>query len=175
MKRNSFFAGLLACFILLSSFVATPVVAPATKNVVKPVEVNAKNVLIPVGGKAGVKVSLYELRNMKQSQLEVITGRKMNFFESLAFSKAQKQLKKQINDEGVVTGNKLKRAMGASSDGTSGFHLGGFALGFLVGLIGVLIAYLINDDKKRNRVKWAWIGFAAWVVIYFALIFPVLF
>ena len=166
MKRNSFFAGLLACFILLSSFVATPVVAPATKNVVKPVEINAKNVIIPVGGKMGVKLSLYELRNMKQSQLEVITGRKMNFFESIAFGKAQRQLKKQINEEGIVTGNKLKRAMGSSADLTSGFHLGGFALGFLIGPIGVLIAYLIDDDKKRNRVKWAWIGLIAWVVIF---------
>lgn len=165
MKRNSFFAGLLACFILLSSFVAVPVVTPASKNVVKPVEINAKNVLIPVGGK-GVKLSLYELRNLKQGQLESITGRKMNFFESLAFSKAQRQLKKQINEEGVVTGNKLKRAMGSSADLTSGFHLGGFALGFLIGPIGVLIAYLIDDDKKRNRIKWAWIGLIAWVVIF---------
>ena len=56
--------------------------------------------------------------------------------------------------------------MGSSADLTSGFHLGGFALGFLIGPIGVLIAYLIDDDKKRNRVKWAWIGLIAWVVIF---------
>jgi len=38
----------------------------------------------------------------------------------------------------------LKRA----GDGSLAFYIGGFALGFLLGLIGVLIAYLINDDKK---------------------------
>jgi len=31
-------------------------------------------------------------------------------------------------------------------------------LGFLLNLVGVLIAYLIKDDYKSNRVKWAWIG-----------------
>jgi hypothetical protein len=175
MKRNFFFASLVACLIFLCSFVVKPAVNPAAENVVKPAELNAKNIFIPIGGKTGVKVSLYDLRNMKQSQLEVITGRKMNFFEHSAFNSAQRKLKKQINEDGVVTGNKLKRAMGAAGDGTTGFHIGGFALGFLVGLIGVLIAYLIHDDKKRNRVKWAWIGFAAWLVIYFALIFPALF
>ena len=46
-----------------------------------------------------------------------------------------------------------------------GFQAGGFFLGFLLGLIGVLITYLINDDQKRNRVKWAWIGFAIWIGI----------
>jgi hypothetical protein len=41
----------------------------------------------------------------------------------------------------------------------------------LVGLIGVLIAYLKNDDKKDNRVKCACIGFAVWVgILLIALI-----
>jgi hypothetical protein len=43
-------------------------------------------------------------------------------------------------------------------------------LGFLLGLIGVLIAYLIKDDKKRNRVKWAWLGLLAWVVIWLIVV-----
>jgi hypothetical protein len=45
-----------------------------------------------------------------------------------------------------------------------------FALGFLLGLIGLLIAYLINDDYKHNRVKWAWIGFGIVVVLNIILI-----
>ncbi len=43
-----------------------------------------------------------------------------------------------------------------------------------MGLIGVLIAYLINDDNKSNRVKWAWIGFGAFVVIYLVILLSVL-
>ncbi|MEI7735906.1 MAG: hypothetical protein WCI49_10590 [Ferruginibacter sp.] len=170
MKIKLFSIPLLAVFFVLSSFVNKSVV-PSKSEVTEPVIVNAKNVYIPVGGKVDSKVSLFDLRNMKQSELEAITGRKMNFFERNSFNKAQRKLQRSINDKGEITGNKLKKAMTSATDGTEGFHIGGFALGFLVGLIGVLIAYLINDDKKRNRVKWAWIGCVAWIVIYFAFIF----
>ncbi len=81
-------------------------------------------------------------------------------------------MKRGINKDGVVTGKKMKKMFAAG--GETGFHVGGFALGFLVGLIGVLIAYLINDDYKRNRVKWAWIGFGVFVVIYAVVLVSVL-
>ena len=55
--------------------------------------------------------------------------------------------------------------MARDGEGQTGFHAGGFFLGLLLGLIGVLIAYLINDDKHRNRVKWAWIGWGVIVVL----------
>ena len=51
------------------------------------------------------------------------------------------------------------------ADGRSGFNPGGFALGFFAGLIGVLIAYLIKDDHKKNRTKWAWLGLGIAVVL----------
>ena len=173
MKIKLFSIPLLAAFFVLSSFVNKAVV-PSHNEVTEPVIVNAKNVYIPVGGKIDTKVSLFDLRNMKQSELEAITGRKMNFLERTSFSKAQKKLQKEISDNGEITGNKLKKAMKYASDGTTGFHLGGFALGFLVGLIGVLIAYLIKDGKRKNRIKWAWIGFGVWVLLYIALILPAL-
>ena len=44
--------------------------------------------------------------------------------------------------------------------------IGGFALGFLLGVIGVLIAYIIENGKNRPLIKWAWIGLAAWVVVW---------
>ena len=39
-----------------------------------------------------------------------------------------------------------------------------------MGLIGVLIVYLINDDQERNRLKWAWIGFGVWVAIFLTVL-----
>jgi hypothetical protein len=74
------------------------------------------------------------------------------------------KLKRSIAEDGTISSKKLKKHA-TLIDGETGFHLGGFALVFLIGLIGVLIAYLINDGKKPNRTKWAWIGLAAWVVI----------
>ena len=46
---------------------------------------------------------------------------------------------------------------------TSDFNIGGFVLGLLLSVIGVLIAYLIGDT---NVIKWAWIGFAVFLVIF---------
>ena len=169
MKMKLLSVSLLASFFLLTSFVS-----PGLRDNGNTVAVNAKVIFIPIGGAPGTQVSLFDLRNMTKSQLEELTGRKMNFAENIAFNKAQKRLKKDINEQGEVTGKKLKKMMYSSGDGTTGFHIGGFALGFLVGLIGVLIAYLIKDDKKKNRVKWAWIGLAAWLVIYLAIILPAL-
>ncbi len=44
---------------------------------------------------------------------------------------------------------------------------GGFALGFFLGLIGVLIAYLTSDNKDFLRSTW--IGAATWAVLYLLL------
>jgi hypothetical protein len=91
------------------------------------------------------------------SGLQTLTERKMNFTERISFRIAQKKLRKNIAADGTIEKKKLEKFF-LKRSGETGFHVGGFALGFFLGLIGVLIAYLINDDYKRNRVKWAWIG-----------------
>lgn len=144
---------------------------PFSTTTVKPGRLHASAVMIPIG-KDGKKISLLELSTISKSGLENLTGRKMNFTQRLAFKGAQKKLRNGINNDGFVVDKKLQKAF--AGDGDSGFHLGGFALGFLLGLIGVLIAYIINDDYKRNRVKWAWIGVAAVLVISLILIAAVL-
>lgn len=131
----------------------------------------ASEIMIPIG-QSGKTISLLELGNIKQTDLEILTGRKMNAPERFAFRSAQRKINRGINSEGEITNKKMKKMFYA--DGETGFHIGGFALGFLVGLIGVLIAYLINDDNKKNRVKWAWIGFGAFVAVYFILVAAVL-
>jgi len=146
------------CFTLfISSYAKSNAVLPA--NSVKP---NANQVLIPIGHN-GERVSLMDLATMKVKDLETITGEKMNLKDRIGFSIAQKQLRNSINADGTINNKRLAKAV-AKVDG-SGFNLGGFALGLLLGLIGVLIAYLIKDGKKKERVKWAWIGWGVWLVI----------
>lgn len=140
---------------------SSPVNNNTTKN-----KIYASEIFIPIG-KTGNKISLLELSTITKADLEKITGNKMNSAESRAFYGAQKKLKKGINSDGVVTKSKLKKLYNEGKegiDGTTGFHLGGFALGFFLTIIGVLIAYLLKDGKSKNRQKWAWIGLAAAIV-----------
>jgi hypothetical protein len=124
----------------------------------------ASEVRIPVGN-TGKFVTLQELATIDIADLEKLTGKKMGLLHRLEFKLAQKKLRRSINADGTINNRKLASMAQKDMDGTTGFHLGGFALGFLLGLIGVLIAYLINDEKHSNRVKWAWIGLGVIVVL----------
>ena len=140
-----------------------PTVAPAVVAAA-PAAVKASEILIPLGN-TGKTVNLQDLSTMNTADLEKMTGKKMGFFHRMEFKLAQKKLRRSINADGTLNNKKLAMLASKDMDGDTGFHIGGFALGFLLGLIGVLIAYLINDEKKHNRVKWAWIGLAVIVVI----------
>ena len=106
---------------------------------------------------------------MKVGEYEQFTGKKMSFFKKVHFKIAQKKLRQSINADGTIRNKKMERMFNTGMDGTTGFHLGGAALGLFLFVIGVLIAYLIDDEKKANRVKWAWIGAA--VALLFGIFF----
>jgi hypothetical protein len=160
-KLILFTTGLAAVLCLSAAF--TPSATPKKS-------LNAKEVMIPIGG-TDKTISLMELSEISAAELEALTGRKMSWGERISFKKAQKKLKKSYDENGTITNKKILKHANPD-DLTAGFHLGGFALGFLLSLIGVLIAYLIKDDKKGNRVKWAWIGFGVALAIW--LIFAIL-
>jgi|GEM_PF-801316 hypothetical protein len=151
-----------------------PSVAPAVTaaapagTAAAPAALKAADINIPLG-KTGKTVNLQELATMKVSDVETMTGKKMGLLRRVEFKLAQKKLRRWINADGTINNKKLAMLASKDMDGDTGFHIGGFALGFLLGLIGVLIAYLINDEKKHNRVKWAWIGLAVIVVIVIAV------
>jgi hypothetical protein len=151
---------LLTAIAIFSVSFATSVVE------IKPV-LRADQIFIPTN-KTGGKISLMELSRIKIKDFEILRGQKMKFIDRLTFKAAQKKVRDNINNDGTINSKKLNKFFKKS--GESGFHIGGFALGFLLGLIGVLIAYLINDDYKRNRVKWAWIGLGAWIAILLVII-----
>jgi hypothetical protein len=158
MKRSFIlFAFLL---VLSSTYAMDPVKTTA-------LPLKASSIMIPVGSN-GQSMSLEQLAHIKPREFARLTNKNMNFFERAGFTLAQKKLRNNIKADGTINNKKLDKLV-AALDGETGFHVGGFALGFLLGLIGILIAYLINDDYKSNRRKWAWIGFGSFLVIYLIL------
>lgn len=135
---------------------------------------NASTILIPVG-KTGQTISLMEFSKLKPAEYEKLAKVKLGFFDRIAYKMAMKKLRKSIDKNGNITNKKVAKMFTKPVDGDSGFHAGGFALGFLLGLIGVLIAYVaFNDDYKSNRVKWSWLGLLTAVVLSIILLVTVL-
>lgn len=143
--------------ILFLMLVATFSVAYSTSHSNETRPLKASEVFLPIG-KSGQMISIQELSVIKANEFEELSGKKMRLIDKIGFSMTQKQLRKTINRDGTFNQKKAEKFLSRYADGSSGFHAGGFFLGFLLGLIGVLIAYLIKDDKKKNRVKWAWLG-----------------
>ena len=53
---------------------------------------------------------------------------------------------------------------------SSSFHFGGFALGFFLGGIGVLLAYAFSGWRGSDMTRSAWYGLGAIVILYSILI-----
>jgi hypothetical protein len=152
-------------FLILSfSLIATSFAASSYFYIPK----KATEIYIPVT--ANKQISLMELSTMKVKDYENLSGKRLNIFKKNSFKNNQKQLRKSIAADGTIKNDELIKSASAS-DLTTGFHLGGFALGLFLGPIGVLIAYLIHGDASvdKNRIKWSWIGFAVafllWLLI----------
>ena len=86
-----------------------------------------------------------------------LTGKRMTNPQKVSLKLAQYKVKKMVKQNKQVDLYKFTPAIDDSD-----FSIGGLVLGLLLGIIGVLIAYLIGDSAV---VKWAWIGFAIWVGI----------
>jgi len=156
MKK--FIALILTTAILNAGIAVTPAADGA-----KPI--NATHVMIPIG-KTGNKISLAEFSKLKPQEYEKLANVKLNFFDRMKYNRAMKKLRNSIAEDGTIKNKKLAENLrsAGTDDFTEDFHLGGAALGVLLGPIGVLIAYLIDDENKSTRIKWAWIGLIVWLL-----------
>ena len=146
--------------LLVVSF-STPLLASTVPVDAPPL--NAREIMVPIA--KGKVISFQDLAYIKVADYEKITGKKMSLFKKMEFKLSQRKLRNSINADGTFSNKRMEKMFKDEMSGTTGFHLGGFALGLFLSLIGVLIAYLINDEKKSNRVKWAWIGAAVNLVL----------
>jgi len=138
----------VSILVMASSFAAYNLAEPPRK---------AADIFIALG-KTGAQISLMDLAYIKVSEFETLSGKKMQFVDKVGFKIAQRELRNTINEDGTLNSKKLNKMADKMAAGTSDFNIGGFALGFFLSIVGVLIAYIISDDNKAARTKWAWIG-----------------
>lgn len=132
----------------------------------------ATEIYLPMG--KDMRISLMDLSVISVKDYQKISGKHFNFFQKIAFKSGQKKLRNSIDADGTITNKKLMKVM-MDRDNPGGFNGGWLALGFFLGLIGVLLSYVINGDEdiKKNRQKWAWIGFGVYVVLVVILLLTI--
>jgi hypothetical protein len=91
------------------------------------------------------------LTHLSAQDYQAMVGKKMTVRDKIVFHFAKKELMAQST---TVSRADLDKMVGGTS---SSFNLGGFLLGLIFSILGVLVSYLFGGDI----VKWAWKGF--WV------------
>ncbi len=113
------------------------------------------------------RVTVDALLNMNSREFAEVIGHKLSLKEKIVFRIAQRELRKDMKREGLQSDTTLD-VQQMMADGEKGFYFGGFILGMLLGLIGVLIAYLMKRDKAFIRSTW--IGWGVWVALLVILL-----
>jgi hypothetical protein len=116
---------------------------------------------------ATAPVTVDALVKMNSREFAEVIGHKLSLKEKIVFRIAQRELRKEIKREGIQSDATLD-VQQMMADGEKNFYFGGFILGLLLGLIGVLIAYLMKKDKAFIRS--AWIGWGVWVALVVILL-----
>lgn len=103
-------------------------------------------------------MSVEDFLNLTPKKYKELTGEKLSLTKKISLKLAQKKIRNAIKKNEKIDSDTMANAVD-----TSDFNIGGFILGLLLSVVGVLIAYLIGDTSV---IKWAWIGFGIFLVIF---------
>lgn len=157
MKFN--FRLLTLAIAMLFTFTVSATVATVDPNA----EIKAKEVSSVYNVNLAGKTSVSDILTLNVKGMETKLGRKMSWKEKGAFKFAKYRFQRAEKK------GKLAAEFAKSSDGSIGI---GFALGFFLGVIGVLIAYLaFKDEAKTIKGSWYGLGAAALLGIILAILF----
>lgn len=140
---------ILMAIMIAVSFPSFALVAPSAKLPAQPE--NAAPAALS-------NMSVEEFLALSPRQYRELTGEKLSLTQKISLKIAQKKVKKALKHNEEVNAVTMQNAID-----TSDFNIGGFVLGLLLSVVGVLIAYLIGDTTV---IKWAWIGFGVFMVIF---------
>jgi hypothetical protein len=137
---------ILTIALLILTAPSSALVAPSSTPVVK------------TENEALKRMSLEDFLKLTPKKFQNLTGEKLTIPQKISLKLAQKELKRAIKAKAAID-----ESVKASAIDTSDFNIGGFILGLLLSIVGVLIAYLIGDTTV---IKWAWIGFGISFIIF---------
>jgi hypothetical protein len=141
-------------------FVLVFSIAGFASNFTTPVAPRAEDMMVPLFG-SDQKISLSRYLKLTAAEYKTLTGKKLKFKEKISLKIFQYQLKKTINKDGTVNIEKFTK----QEDNIKKFNIGWFALGFFLGLIGVIIVLFIKDEKRKARIQWTLVGWGFSVLI----------
>jgi hypothetical protein len=113
-------------------------------------------------------ITFNDFLKLTPSTIKEITGEKLNTKERLVLSLMQKEIKRGIR-KNEISGDTSVDFNQYFEEGISRFNFGGFVLGLLLGLIGVLFAHIFSTNKDFRRS--AWQGWGVWLIILLILLF----
>jgi hypothetical protein len=113
----------------------------------------ADDVFITLPG-TSIILSLADYVKLKPADIKKLSGQRLTLKETISFKITQRQIKKTIRKDGTVDLLAFYKKSGKPFK----WHWGGFFLGLLLPIVGLVIAALIKDDKKRDRANSAAIG-----------------
>jgi hypothetical protein len=152
MKKSS----IVIIVMLLSCAVHACVIIPKDQS---------SNALSPLTDSAKM-VQLSAFITMTPSDYKKMTGEKMSLKELIGFKLLQCRLKCLVRSGALPYPGRLED----DEKGDASQHIGWFALGFVFMPYGLIIALLLNDGKKSDRIKWIAIGSLTLIVFVVALI-----
>jgi len=141
-----------------ASFVLFTEPTPASAEV--PTSAAEKNVK---EGNLGA-LSATQILSLTPKGYEEMSGKKMSFKQKFILKYVQHNIKRDLKKEGSVD---VKNYF---DEGDRRFNLGGFALGFLLGLIGVALAHIFSNNKSFRRSSWYGIGAVLIILVIAAAI-----
>lgn len=112
-------------------------------------------------------MSVEDFLKLSKSDLKELNGGSITFKESLVFKQLQNELRKEVKHEKIKPSD-LINIESLAEERVSQFKIGGFILGFLLGLIGVALAHIFSQDKGFRRSSWQ--GLGAWIILLLILV-----
>src|SRR6476620_8165776 len=85
--------------------------------------INSSEVYVPVG-KTGNLISLMELSQIRVRDFEKLSGNKMKLGEKVKFKLGQRELRKNINEDGSFNSKKFENYFAAQGVAKAGINLG---------------------------------------------------